>query len=279
MEAEITVAEREPAFTADPGRQLECVVGLVADAPASLLVEQIGERVQDGVEVGRDLEAEDLEVVSDVDDRSNRVRARRSGERVDAARAPKAPAEDGYAHRVLAIVPFRGLDGAKSRLAPVLSPEERARLAAEMLERVLDACANASSIEQTLLVTPHPGLEREGLDVLLDEGTGHADAVTLALADQRARSGVIVVMADCPLVTPESLDALIEAARPLALVPARDGGVNALVLRQPDAFSPTFGVPAEETIAVARAAGLAPVIVEDERLSIDVDRPEDLALA
>jgi 2-phospho-L-lactate guanylyltransferase (CobY/MobA/RfbA family) len=86
-------------------------------------------------------------------------------------------------------------------------------------------------------------------------------------------------MADCPLVTSESLDALVQAARPLALVPARDGGVNALALRDLDAFSPTFGVPSEETIAAARAAGLEPAIVEDERLSIDVDRPEDLVLA
>ena len=180
---------------------------------------------------------------------------------------------------MLAIVPFSGLDGAKSRLAAVLSPEERARLAAEMLGRVLDACANASSIERTLLVTTDRGLERDGVDVLLDEGTGHADAVRLALADRRAGSGVIVVMADCPLVTSESLDALIEAARPLALVPARDGGVNALALRDQGAFSPAFGVPAEETIAAARAAGIEPAIVEDERLSVDVDRPEDLALA
>jgi 2-phospho-L-lactate guanylyltransferase len=180
---------------------------------------------------------------------------------------------------VLAIVPFRGFDGAKSRLASVLSPEERARVAAEMLGRVLDACANAASIRRTLLVTPDPKLVRNGLDVLLDEGTGHADAVKLALADHRAQRGAIVVMADCPLVTSESLDALVKAAQPLALVPARDGGVNALALRDPDAFSPTFGVPSEETIAAARAAGLEPVIVEDERLSLDVDRPEDLALA
>jgi 2-phospho-L-lactate guanylyltransferase len=180
---------------------------------------------------------------------------------------------------LLAIVPFKGLDGAKTRLAAVLSPEERARVAAEMLDRVLGACANATSIRRTLLVTPDPGIERDGVDVRIDEGTGHADAVRLALADGRARNGAIVVMADCPLVTPESLDALIDAARPLALVPARDGGVNALALTDVGAFSPTFGVPAEEMVRAARAAGLEPVIVHDERLRLDVDQPEDLALA
>jgi 2-phospho-L-lactate guanylyltransferase len=184
-----------------------------------------------------------------------------------------------YAHRVLAIVPFKGLDGAKTRLAAVLAPEERARVAAEMLERVLVACEGASSIRRTLLVTPAPGARREGVDILVDEGIGHAAAVALALADPRAQDGAVVLMADCPLVEPESVDALVEAARPLALVAARDGGVNALALRDLRAFSPVFGVPAAETVAMARAAGIEPALLEDERLSLDVDRPEEYELA
>ncbi len=176
---------------------------------------------------------------------------------------------------MLAIVPFKGLDGAKSRLSAALSPDERARLALEMLERVLVACEGASSIRRTLLVTPEPGLGRREVEVLVDSDTGHADAVALALADPRAERGAVVVMADCPLVEPDSLDALVEAARPLALVPAHDGGVNALALRNPRSFTPAFAVPATETVARARAAGIEPVIVDDERLSLDVDRPED----
>jgi 2-phospho-L-lactate guanylyltransferase (CobY/MobA/RfbA family) len=85
-----------------------------------------------------------------------------------------------------------------------------------------------------------------------------------------------VVMADIPHVTPEALDALVEAARPIALAPSRDGGVNALALRDPELFQPTFGVPAATTIERARAAGLAPVILDDPSLAHDVDRPEDL---
>ena len=160
-----------------------------------------------------------------------------------------------------------------------LVPEERARLALEMLERVLVACEGASSIRRTLLVTPDRSARRTGVDVLVDDGTGHAAAVALALADSRAQDGAVVVMADCPLVEAESLDALVAAARPLALVPARDGGVNALALRDPAAFRPLFGVPATDTVAHARAAGIEPAILEDERLSLDVDRPEDYELA
>jgi 2-phospho-L-lactate/phosphoenolpyruvate guanylyltransferase len=180
---------------------------------------------------------------------------------------------------LLAIVPFKGLDGAKTRLAAVLSPEERARLAFEMLERVLVACEGAVAIERTLLVTPDPGAAPAGADVLVDSGVGHAEAIALALADPRAAAGVLVVMADCPLVHSASLDALAEAARPLALVQARDGGVNALALRDVAAFQPRFGVSAEEMIGEALAAGLEPAVLDDPALALDVDRPEDLTFA
>jgi 2-phospho-L-lactate/phosphoenolpyruvate guanylyltransferase len=179
---------------------------------------------------------------------------------------------------VLGIVPVKGLDGAKTRLAPLLTARERTQLVVEMLDRVLAACAGADAIERTLLVTPDPRLARDDLEVLIDSGSGHPDAIALALADPRAAEGALVVMGDCPLVTAQSLDAVARAARPLALAPARDGGVNALALAMMNGFVPRFGVPAETTVAEARAAGLAAVVVEDPALALDVDRPEDLDL-
>jgi 2-phospho-L-lactate guanylyltransferase len=176
---------------------------------------------------------------------------------------------------VLAIVPFKGFDGAKRRLAAVLSPDERAHLAEQLLERVLAACKGAACIRETLLVTPAPGSAPAGVDVLVDSGDGHPDAIALAFGDPRAGDGALVVMADCPLVDADALDALARAARPLALAPARDGGVNALALRGDTFFVPRFGVPLEEMVAAARAAGLEPTIVEDPALALDVDRPED----
>ena len=179
---------------------------------------------------------------------------------------------------MLAIVPVKRLDGATTRLAPLLAEPDRARLVVEMLDRVLAACREADAIERTLLVTPDPVLGRDGVEVLVDAGTGHADAVELALADPRARDGALVVMADCPLATGEALDALAAAARPLALVPSLDGGVNALALRAVGAFRPRFGVPAATTAAEARAAGLEPVVLTEPLLALDVDRPEDYEL-
>jgi 2-phospho-L-lactate guanylyltransferase len=179
---------------------------------------------------------------------------------------------------VLAIVPVKSLDGAKTRLAPRLSAGERAALVVEMLDRVLAACAQAEAIERTLLVTPDPSLAREGTEVLVDAGTGHADAVAVALADPRAAGGALVVMADCPLVTPRLLDLLARGADPFALAPARDGGVNAIALAEVNGFRPRFGVPAETTMDEAVAAGLDPFVVAHPAFMLDVDSPEDYEL-
>jgi len=179
---------------------------------------------------------------------------------------------------VLAIVPVQRLDRAKSRLAPALGDEGRAALVVGMLDAVLDACRGAAAVDGVLVVTPDAGLAR-GANVLLDDGVGHAAAVASALADPRAAGGALVVMADCPLATAASLDALIVAARPVALVAAEDGGLNAVALADPRLLGPVFGVPdaAALTVARARAAGIEPIVLADPALAFDVDLPADLA--
>ncbi len=178
---------------------------------------------------------------------------------------------------MLAIVPVKGLDDAKSRLAPALSAAERRTLVERMLGSVLAACDAARTVDGVLVVTPDPGLA-PGREVLEDPGVGHGFAVSLALRDERARNGGLVVRAECPLVTAASLDALVAAARPVALAPARDGGMNAVALADPALVEPAFGEPgsARVTIARARAAGLEPALLDDAGLAFDVDRPADL---
>jgi 2-phospho-L-lactate guanylyltransferase (CobY/MobA/RfbA family) len=55
--------------------------------------------------------------------------------------------------------------------------------------------------------------------------------------------------------------------------------MNAVALRAPGALAPAFGVPgaAAATIARARAVGLEAAVIDDPRLALDVDGPEDLA--
>lgn len=178
---------------------------------------------------------------------------------------------------MLAIVPVRGRDG-KHRLGGFLSSEERARLVEAMLTDVVAACEKARSVTGILVVTPEPGLAPDGVDVLVDEGVGHPQAVERALAHGRAREGALVVMGDCPLATAEALDGLAAAADPVALAPATDGGMNAIALRPGDAILPALGLPdaADATLRRARQAGVDATVVEDPALAFDVDHPADV---
>jgi 2-phospho-L-lactate guanylyltransferase len=178
---------------------------------------------------------------------------------------------------VLAIVPVKGRDG-KNRLEGLLRPEERARLVEAMLTDVLEACRGARFVDRVVVVTPDPEAVPAGVEVLEDDGRGHAAAVERALEDGRAGEGALVVMGDCPLVTGAALDRLARAAQPVALAPSRDGGVNGLALRDPRAAVPVFGVrnAARATLERARAGGVEPAVVDEPALAFDVDHPADV---
>ena len=147
-----------------------------------------------------------------------------------------------------------------------------------MRDRVLAACEASPAITRTLLVTPTPDSAPASVETHVDAGTGHADAIAQALADPRAAEGAVVVMADCPLATPDALDRLAAAADPIALVPARDGGVNALALAEADAVDAVFGVPnaAAETVRRARMRAFEPAVLDEPGLALDVDEPSDV---
>ena len=94
MEPEITVAEREPVLAAERADRLERLPGLAAPPPAALLVREAGERVEDRVEIRRDVEAEHLDVVADVADHARRSRACDIDHAADEARTAHASRED-----------------------------------------------------------------------------------------------------------------------------------------------------------------------------------------
>src|SRR2546430_2653984 len=88
MQTEVAVAELEPGLAAELVGRGERVPGLLRASPATLLVAESGQRVEDAAEVGRHVQAEHLEVVADVDDRGH---ARGIDRLDDAAQETSAP--------------------------------------------------------------------------------------------------------------------------------------------------------------------------------------------
>ena len=80
-------------------RRLERLPRLAGPPPAALGVVQPGEAVEDGVEVGRDVQAEHLEVVADVADHRQLARREHVVEPGRELRAADAAGEEDDVHR------------------------------------------------------------------------------------------------------------------------------------------------------------------------------------
>ena len=149
------------------------------------------------------MQAENLEVVADVADRGDLLGPGRPGERIDAARAAETPAE-----RRLSSPRARGRPGQGPRRRedaawrPCSRPKSERGSCVDMLERVLAACAGAESITGTLLVTPDPGFAPRASRSFGTRARGTRRQSPSRFGDERASGGVLVVMADCPLVAP-----------------------------------------------------------------------------
>ena len=186
-----------------------------------------------------------------------------------------------------AVVPVRGLPAGKTRLARLLSVDQRNRLVRAMLEDVVGALQAAPSVERVTIFSRDAAARREAERLeagFLQQPPGRAGLNPgLAYAQaQRAEAGaLLIVPADLPLITAEDVEALVAALRSapaVAIASADDGGTNGLCLRPPGVIAPAFGADSARLHrSAAERAGARVSRLDSERWALDVDWPEDLA--
>ena len=189
---------------------------------------------------------------------------------------------------VWAVIPVKEAQGAKQRLAPVLSAPLRQALALAMLEDVLEAVAGVKGLGGAILVTVDPQAEilarRYGMTTLADGAhDGHTGAVNAGARHLVAQGhGTLLTLpGDLPLVTAAELETLIAAhghAPSFTIAPAHDDlGSNAILMSPPQAVPLRFG---EDSffphLAAARAQGIEPCVVRLAGIAFDIDNPQDL---
>jgi 2-phospho-L-lactate guanylyltransferase len=171
----------------------------------------------------------------------------------------------------------------------VLDPEERRALVERLLRRTLAATHDATSIDETIVISPDPEVlalasatgaiaraqRSQGLNGALDEAR-------LALAPD---TRLLALPGDLATVSAADLDALVALADEagggtVVLVTDRHGrGTNALLLDPAGIIPFAFGGDSREAHAcLARAAG-ARLIEPESDLAVDLDTPDDLLLA
>jgi 2-phospho-L-lactate guanylyltransferase len=195
-----------------------------------------------------------------------------------------------------AIIPVRGLERAKSRLAGPLDAEERRDLVSRLLQRAIGAATGSARIAGTIVVSSDPAAlqlaRAAGAATVTDLGTGLNPALELARTEAQARgaTAVVVLPADLPWLERETLDRVLEAAAGagagsrasaalVALVPDRHGtGTNVLVLAPPEAIDFAFGPGSRARHAAEAAAAGAAYVELGGPLDMDLDTAEDLVL-
>ena len=133
---------------------------------------------------------------------------------------------------IWAVVPIKELDGAKQRLAPLLTPAQRRALIEVMMSEVLEAVTTTPSLAGVMVVTVDAHAtalaKRLGARVVTDGARdGHTGSVTagLKLLASEGRGAMLTLPADIPAVTSQEISLVVGAHLPgpsFTISPAHD---------------------------------------------------------
>ena len=189
---------------------------------------------------------------------------------------------------VWAIIPVKPLGRAKSRLSPVLTPEQRFAFAEALLRNTLIKVLDVPEVAGCLVISRDNyvlSLSRDlGAYTVLESSSQELNGALLRATKVISAwntEGVVILPADIPLINVEDLTYVIGITRDpksVVIVPDRQRqGTNALVVRPPGLFHYDFGLNSfDKHFALAQQATSNVIICEPAALMLDLDTPDDL---
>ncbi len=189
-----------------------------------------------------------------------------------------------------AIVPVKPLRRGKSRLAKVISAEERADLNQYLLEHTIQVLSTIDEIKNILVISRDTEALAKARDLgartVQENGNpGLNTALTRAveIAKSYGTCGILVIPADLPRLNSDDLKRiLVHRKQPPVVVIAPDRkkeGTNALLVCPPDLIEFKYGPDSfAKHCQAAQEGGVRLEICELPSLELDLDEPEDLAL-
>lgn len=191
---------------------------------------------------------------------------------------------------VWAIIPVKPLNRAKSRLASVLTQEQRSNFAEAMLRHVLSTVSNTPAITGTLVISRDPralSIARDYGAKTVQESTPSDLNPALKRATEIVRlwggDAVMILPADLPFVNHDDIGAMAQMGmEENTVVIASDqehDGTNAMLVRPVGLISYHYGIGSfalHEQEAIT--AGASVKYFNSETLTLDIDVPEDLEL-
>jgi 2-phospho-L-lactate guanylyltransferase len=182
------------------------------------------------------------------------------------------------------VIPFK-LEGAKSRLSPILTQEERMSFAISMLRDVL---ASTTKYGCPTILARSPDVQACRISDLLAQLSFREVRTPLDLNDalncviEKAagdgwHSDLLIVMSDLALIKESDILGMVSAIGDVVLSPGRGGGTNLILIRDPSFRTQYTGHSFSKHLAAASAMGLQVGEYSSFRTAFDMDEPDDLA--
>lgn len=189
--------------------------------------------------------------------------------------------------KTVAVVPVKRLNEAKTRLAGVMLPEQRAALTLEMLRHVLDVLTRSGVVDLIAVVGP----SAEGLNLPTNvthvgqstPGLNHAIGQGKEWAIARGTDALMVVLGDLPLLTPDDITSIVQLGSDsgtVVLAPDRHNAGTNIMLAHPASLARfAFGIDSyPKHLKLHREAGARVETYISPGTTLDVDTKEDLFL-
>jgi 2-phospho-L-lactate guanylyltransferase len=189
---------------------------------------------------------------------------------------------------VWVVIPVKPLNQAKTRLAQVLTPQERQQLAENMLRHVLGVVQHIPQIMGTLVISRDNkalAISREyGARTVQESGAPELNSALMRATQVISRlngSAILILPADLPLLQAEDVQAIIRMGEhEPSMVIATDqhhDGTNALFTRPPGLIDYAYGPGSfNRHVEKAHGVGAEVHVYQSDRLSLDIDMPADL---
>jgi len=169
-----------------------------------------------------------------------------------------------------ALIPYKPKNP-KTRLAAILSQEEREQFAFSMLEDVISAVKDAVCIP---VIVSTELFDSEMVQVTITDADLNASLNEILPS---AEQNILIIMADLPLADEASIRRVISTSSDMAIVPGRGGGTNVIFVKDPKRFHVDYyGTSFQKHLAIAQEAGLSVEVIDSFRLHTDIDEEEDL---
>lgn len=169
-----------------------------------------------------------------------------------------------------ALIPYKPKNP-KSRLSPLLSPEEREILAREMLADVIESVKDANCSPVIVATELYDSDDIQITIPDMDLSATLNDVLT------QSTGPTMIIMADLPLATGPAIKRVITTKSDMAIVPGRGGGTNVIFVKDPAKYHVDYyGMSFAKHMKIAEEAGLSCEVVDSFLLHTDIDEPEDL---